>query len=473
MNVLISASPLLAVAVATLGLRRPPVQAAAIGAAVAVILFEWLSTPSAGDAGAVIAGTLVLSANAAAVILPGLLFVEVTQRQGAGTALGGWVEAIPASPGLKVVLLVVGLAPFVESLTGFGVSLVAIVPAVLALLPREQGLRAALLSMNVMPWGTVGLATIVGGQLAGFPTAALGQSTALTSSLIFPAAALLAALTAGERRPLSLMLAVSIGGLFSFVLWAVNGILGAEIAGIMAGAATLAAIAGGLFLAGGRPGLPASTAWPYALLFGLVLLLRIVLTVFPGLEGIRVTTGETSWAPLTSPGLPLLLAALLAARRTGLADSGRAALGRAIKPVVAVALFLLMSQAMVQAGLVDTLADTLTGLDAGAALGFVAAFGIVSGYMTGSNIGGNALLMKPAAALGDQHGAELLFAAVQNSAAGHGVLASVPIVALLAGLAGASSTEQSRLMRFGLIVAVLNGALIVLAGWCWWTVGAL
>lgn len=473
MSLLVAGSPLLAVALAVFALRRPPVQAAGIGAAMATGIFMLMS---AGDSGAtigVVAGTLVLSANAAAVILPGLLFVEVTQRQGASAALGRWVQGIPAAPGLKIVLLVVGLAPFVESLTGFGVSLVAILPAALALLPREAGLRAALLGMNVMPWGTLGLATIVGSQLAAIPTGVLGQSTALTSSLIFPTAGLLAALTAGERRPAGMALAIGLGGLFSLVLWAVNGVLGAEIAGVLAGAVTLATIAGGLLLLGRRPGLPEVTAWPYLGLFGLVLMLRVVLTAFPELEAIRVTAGDTSWAPLTSPGLPLLLAALMAAQGSGLAGDVRAALGGAVKPLAAVVLFLLMSQAMVQGGMVGTLAGTLQGLDAGVGLGLVAAFGIISGYMTGSNIGGNALLMKPAAALGDQHGAELLFAAVQNSAAGHGVLASVPIVALLASLAGADAKEQGRLMRFGLAVAVLNGVLIVLAARLWSSLGAI
>jgi len=465
MTVLLAAMPLLAVAVATLGLRRPPIQAAALGAAVAAVIVVWLRAPGAGAVAEMVAGALILGANAAAVILPGLLFVEITRRQGGGAALGRWVQALPAPTALKVVLLVIALAPFLESLTGFGVSLVAIVPAALALLPRDRALRAALLGMNVMPWGTLGLATIVGAQLADVATDSLGQATAVTSGLIFPAAALLATLVAGERAPIRLGMALGLGGLFSLFLWAANGVLGAETAGVVAGAAILATILGGLVLAGRRPAPPAAAAWPYGALFVLVLGLRLLLAIFPDLDAMRITAANAHWAPLTSPGLPLALAALLAARRGALGTAARDACSRALAPIAAVALFLLMSQAMVQGGLVSTLSGTLTDFNAGAGLALVAAFGLVSGYMTGSNLGGNALLMVPASALGDQHGAALLFAAVQNSAAGHSVLAAVPIVALLASLARAEAPEEARLLRFGLIVAVLNGALIVLAAW--------
>jgi len=473
MSLLVAASPLLAVAAATLVFRRPPVQAATIGAMLALALSAGMATPGEAEITAVVARTLVLSASAAAVILPGLLFVEVTQRQGAGAALGHWVRDLPAPTAVKAVLLVVALAPLIESLTGFGVSLVAIVPVALALLPRERALPLALLGMNVMPWGTLGLATIIGGDLAGLSGATLGAASALTSGLVFPAAAVLAALCAGHRQPGTHALALAIGALFALILWRANVALGPEVAGVAAGATTLAAIAAGIAAVGRRPHAPPAAAWPYAVLFALVVALRLLLTAFPGLEEWRVSAGGGSWAPLTSPGIPLLLAALAAAAPRALGAQAGAALARATRPVAAVGLFLLMSQAMVAGGLVVTLAGALRGLDTGAGLGLVVLFGLGAGYMTGSNLGGNALLMQPAAALGEQHGETLLFAAVQNSAAGHGVLAAVPIVALLAGLAHASAGEQARLMRFGLLVAGLNGVLILGAAWLWSGLGAL
>lgn len=473
MSVLLAASPLIAVAVATLVARRRPIEAAGIGAGAALVLFFVWSGSAPAGIDMMVLRAFVLSLNAVAVIVPGLLFVEVSRAHGADAALGEWVRNIPVATDIKAVLLVVALGPFVGSLTGFGVSLVVIVPVALALLPREQGLRAALLSMNVMPWGTLGLATLIGAQLAGYPAATLGAATALTSSPIFPAAALLASLVAGERRPTRLALALFIGSGFSAALWALNTMIGPPIAGVLAGALTLAAIASVLVLAGRRPGLPPAAAWPYGLLFALVVILRLVVIAAPSLKEIRIIADDISWTPATSPGLSLSLAVVLAARRAEIGNQARAAMSRAAMPVATVMLFLLMSQAMVAGGLVDTMASELTGLNAGLGLVLVAVMGLGSGYMTGSTVTGNALLIIPATALGESHGAGLLFAAVQNSSAGHAVLAAMPIIALLAGLAGANAHEQARLMRFGLTVAAFNGVLIALAAWLWSVTGVL
>ena len=54
--------------------------------------------------------------------------------------------------------------------------------------------------------------------------------------------------------------------------------------------------------------------------------------------------------------------------------------------------------------------------------------GMGSGFITGSNVGGNALAMNLQQKIGEslEHG--LLFAAVQNSAAGHIIFTSLPII---------------------------------------------
>ena len=67
----------------------------------------------------------------------------------------------------KAILIVVGLAPALESMTGFGISLLVTIPLVMAFAPRQKALRLSLLSMNIMPWGTLALATTVGAQLSG------------------------------------------------------------------------------------------------------------------------------------------------------------------------------------------------------------------------------------------------------------------------------------------------------------------
>lgn len=462
MSPLAAAIPLLVVALAALVLRRPPVQAAAAGALSAGAVLLAASGPSPVP-GAVVMDTVLLTASAGAVIAAGLFFVEATGHRGATEAIGTWVRGLPGGSGLKTTALVVGLAPLLESLTGFGVSLVVVVPAALAMLPRAAALRTSLVALNVMPWGTLGLATLVGAQLAGLKPAELGPASALTSAGVFPLAAVLASALAGARHAAVLLGSAALGALFSGVLWLANTFLGVAVAGVLAGLATLAAALLALRLRGHRLPPPPAAAWPYAALLAAALMQQIALQRFPALADLTIDGSTNGWAPLTSPALALLAAGLLAQRGAPASDMVRAASRRGLTPVGALLLFVLMAQLMAQGGMVQSLTGLLRTASGDAALALTAGLGLVAGYMTGSNVGGNALLMAPAVALGEAVGKPLLFAAVQNSAAGHAVLAAVPMVALLCGLAGADRREQGQLMRFGVAVALLNGMAVALA----------
>ena len=64
-------------------------------------------------------------------------------------------------PENKALILLLGFLPAVESLTGFGVSLFLGVPIFLKLFPQKKALKLSVLGMNIMPWGTLALATII------------------------------------------------------------------------------------------------------------------------------------------------------------------------------------------------------------------------------------------------------------------------------------------------------------------------
>jgi len=463
MTALVAAIPLLTVGVAVLAFRRTPLEAGALGSVAAVAVVAAIG-PQPIAIGSVLAGTMVLAASAGSVLVPGLMFLQTTQRRGAAAALQEWMQAIPAPAPVKAAILVVGLAPFVESLTGFGVCLVVVVPATLAFLPRDTALKTALISVNVMPWGTLGLATLVGAGIAGVPADVLGLTTAFTSAPVFVAAAVVATgLASGWNLGWQLLGAV-LGVAFVMFLVAANAILGPAIAGVTAGGGTMGVSVCALRLAGCRlPRLP-NGAWPFAVLIILAGLHRLFLQAVPTANAFEIGGGGVTWEPLTSPGMALLTAMLLTARYGSFGADIAAGGHRAIKPVAALTLFLLLAQIMNHAGLIQKLARLGHGLSGGFDLALTAAVGTVSGYVTGSNVAGNALLMGSAQAFGVDAGAGTLFAAVQNSAAGHAVLASGPIVAMLVGLAHATAPEQTRVLRFGLWMVALNAVLIWLAG---------
>lgn len=456
-------SPVILVMILILLLRRPPLHAALGGTALSLLL--WLAGVAQPFSWPVLAAisqdTAILFASTACVIAPGLLFVILIERNGANPALSQWLGRLGWQGVVLALMLVLGLAPLLESMTGFGVSLMATVPLLLALLPRPAALRVALAGMSIMPWGTLGLATVIGAALAGLPAVQLGAWTAGSSAAVFVLAAWLTLWQCGQRRLHWYVLAAVLALLFVAMLHLVSARLGPELAGVSAAAVVL--MLGALYT---RPGLanvmalPAA-AWPYLALLLAVLLLKLLNLALPPwlIQGAQV-----SWQPLASPGLALLLVDLLLLWRLPRQATFAPWLTRAQRPLLTILLFLLMSQLLVKGGFLDGLRLGLQALPLAWLPASLALFGGVAGYITGSNVGGNAIMMPTVAQLDLPAQWLPLLAAVQNSAAGHAALGSLPMVALLCSLAKCEREEEQALIRFALYLVLANVLLVALAG---------
>jgi lactate permease len=102
-------------------------------------------------------------------------------------------------------VVVVGVAPFFESVTGFGVAVVISAPVLLA--AGFTPLRAAVLAtwgQCAVPWGALGVGTVIGAHLAGTGFGVLSDSSAFLSLPLFPVYGLAAVASAdgwsGVRR---------------------------------------------------------------------------------------------------------------------------------------------------------------------------------------------------------------------------------------------------------------------------------
>ena len=194
-------SPVLLVTAMLVVLRRPPVHAALAGTLLVMVLW-FAGAADAWRLGSMVAAaqdTAVLFASTAFVIVPGLLFVIFIERMGVNLALSQWVRSLGLGRGDQVVFIVLGLAPLLEAMTGFGVSLIATVPLLLSLFERRVALRIALTGMAIMPWGTLGLATVIGASLVHLDAPALASTSALTSAPVFFALSAIALYLAGVR----------------------------------------------------------------------------------------------------------------------------------------------------------------------------------------------------------------------------------------------------------------------------------
>ncbi len=474
---LVHLSPVLLVMITLMVLRRPPVQAAIAGTVMVAVL--WLAgaadTLQADTLVAASRDTTVLFLSTAFVIVPGMAFVILIERLGVNRVLSQWVQSLGLNRTQQIVFIVLGLAPLLEAMTGFGVSLIATVPLLLSLFERRAALRIALTGMAIMPWGTLGLATVIGASLAHLDTAALASTSALTSSLVFMTLGAVALTLAGAKGVRAFVALGIYSVLFVGVLYGASRLLGPEVAGISAGfTVALTLLLWALYRTHSEGGEIKGMrwpreAWPYLALIVCIVTLKLISAATHWEEHWRVQGAQVMWKPLASPGVALTLVVICLMLRTKqshavtMSESGllRGLAARTKRPLLTIFFFLAMSQMMVKAGFLTGLVSMLTGLTPSAVMPLIAGFGALSGYMTGSNVGGNAIFMPAIALLPDS--SRLLMAAVQNSAAGHAALGSLSIVMLVLGLAKTNPQEEGELVRFGFGLVCLNTAMVLLA----------
>ena len=200
----------------------------------------------------------IVTLSAALVIVPGQIFNAALRDSGAVGQIGARIAGMQLTRTKIAAIIALGIAPTIESMTGFGVSLFFSVPVFLRLFTPRRALLLALLSMNIMPWGTLGFATILGAQIAAQPMQPLAQLTAAISAAVFPLIGVLVFIVCrmrddgdnadndNHRNPTKtfreFLYPLSLGILLSATLIFYNTITTAEIAGVCAGI-TVTAIA--------------------------------------------------------------------------------------------------------------------------------------------------------------------------------------------------------------------------------------
>ena len=446
-----------AVALVLLLGRVPPVRASlaalAAGAVAAALAFPvpWSELADAQR------DALVTAAEVAAIVLGGLLLAELMTRLGAQERLGHWVGAVSADPARRVLLVVLGVTPFAESVTGFGVGVVVAAPLLVQMgFAPARAAVLALFGLVAVPWGALAPGTLVAARLADLDVDALGVRSAelsLPVFLVVGAAALGVGVGARGALRRAGELAVVALALWAGILGA-NAVLGTALAGVLGSlVAVLAVVALVWVREGHRPPHDAGTAraaLPYAVLVALLLLARGVVAVVQG-------EPAGAGAVVVSPALALLATCaltpwLLGARGGGVtAGAIRAALPRWWPVAATTVVFLVLGALMTVTGMSAELAQ------AGASLGdayvaLVPWVGGLGGFLTGSNAGANAMFAAAQADAARALGlAPLDLVAAQNVGASLLTMASAPRVALAVGLLGAV-LEPARLLRVVLAV---------------------
>ena len=428
---------------------------------------------------------LILTFSVALVIIPGQILNSLLQASGTIKEIGARIETVKLSPVKMASVIVLGIAPMLESMTGFGVSLFFTVPVLVQLFSFRRALLLSLLSMNIMPWGTLALATLIGAQISEIPFGELAVMTSLTSFAVFPTVGFLIFIIcreSGSRTWAGLLCPLLSGIVLSCGLIFYNTFTTAELAGVYAGLTTalmillVEALRGGTNLLSGfihaRPSLLRLFA-PYLLLISLTGLSRITVVYETLQDFFSLENGSVKLFVFTSPGLFIFLTVLLICvfskkyrMHPRVFYHG---LQRSVYPVAGIMLFVVFAQLHRASGIFKDIAARIINLELSEIIFISPLLGMLSGYTTGSNVGGNALFMSLQSETGDYFSQKLVFAALQNSSAGHAVFMSLPIILLALSIAGTNNdsgdnvhSHQAWLVRRALLYApFIYAALVV------------
>src|SRR5918998_1630137 len=218
-GILISAMPFVVAALGLAGLGWPASVAGGASLAAAVLgAIVWPDLEATAVPGALFGG-LGTSAQVLYVLFGGLLLYNLLSAGGAVEAVSRFLGRLEPDRVALAAGVVVGVAPFFESVTGFGVAVV--ISATILLADGFSPLRAAVLSswgQCAVPWGALGVGTVIGADLAGMSFAGLSDLSALLSLPLFPVYAVAAVALAGgwggvRRRGIeAIVLGVFAGG---------------------------------------------------------------------------------------------------------------------------------------------------------------------------------------------------------------------------------------------------------------------
>lgn len=470
LHLLVALAPIV-VALALLALRVPALWAGTAGLGAGLIGALTVFTPTAAtvrDTAAQMGPTVLV---VALIILGGLGLAGAMGRSGGQDAIATWLARIEtgADRTASLLLLVFGLTPFMESVTGFGIGVVITAPLLIRHgLTPVKAVTAGLLGLVSVPWGSLAPGTLVASELAGQDFQALGTwSAVLSLPVLVVSMALVLGFAAEGVRARHLGLAAGI----VLVQW--GGLLGASVVvgppltGVLAAALTIAALLVYLRLTRG-PLPPVDATLVRALTPYLVLTAGILLTT-----GVLALLDHPSgWGWISNPALWLLVAALLAPvilqirpeDRGGLA--GQVLRGWATAGGTAVA-FLLLGIVMAATGMAEYLATTAAAMGPGF-IAAIPAVGALGGYLTGSNTGAAAMFSTATTTAASGLGASPMIAlASQNVTGSYAIIASPPRVALATAVAlppgGSLPGRATAVLLAAIAIVVLILAVVTVA----------
>ncbi len=376
------------------------------------------------------------------VLVGGLLLYNVLSAAGAVEEISRSLGSLEPEGEALALLIVLGAAPFFESVTGFGVAVVISAPILLS--AGFTLLRAAVLAswgQLTVPWGALGVGTLIGADLAGLTFGELSDASAFLSLPLFPVYGIATVMLVGwwdgvKRRGFeAAYVSITAGtGVLLNSLYLVP-----ELSGAVGSLLTV-----GVFLVRRARRLNSLSVSgralaPYGLLLGLLAVANGVEPARAALEGFGpVFEGPGPWLVVSA----VFAALLLRLGGKDIASAIRRTLGQWLPVAGAVLAFILAGQVMASSWVAGLLAGGAVGALGEVYPAFAPLVGTLGGALTGSNAGSNALFMSFQVEAAATSGfPELTLSALQNVAGSQANLLAPQRLALAATATGLLGRE--------------------------------
>lgn len=461
----------IAIVLLLLVVRLSPLWAGVVGLLAAVAGAVTVFPVSAATSAATMTRLGPTVIEVALILLGGIGLAHLMDRSGAQDTLARWLERAESGADriVPLLLLIFGMTPFMESVTGFGLGVVITAPLLIRQgLAPVQAVLTGLLGLVLIPWGSLAPGTLVAAQLGGQDFRLLGiWSAVLTLPVLIVSMAAVLMLITSRPRLRELALGAGLVVLQWLCLIAANVALGPPLAGVLASGAVIAGLLAYTRITKG-PLPPVTRALrraitPYLILVAGILSTTLVLALTGDPPGYVWINNPAMWLLLTV-GTSLIL--LGVPRREWPATARRVVL-RWLPVAGSAVVFMVLGIVMAAAGMAEHLAMKAAGIGPGF-VGMIPAIGAFGGYLTGSNTGAAAMFSAAVTTAAAGLGVSPLIAlAGQNVAGSIAIIISPPRVALAVAVAlrpGAKLPARAMSVLFAVVatVAVMLGGLVLL-----------
>lgn len=464
----------------------PPVAGILLASGIGI----WFLGTDTGDIVETVLGSGATLVKVLAIIGAGVLLSRMMEHSGAQRRLAEWLSV--GGPTIPAALLMShGVVPFLESATGFGVSLIIGLPLMMAfgfaVIPSAAMVLLGLIFIN--PWGSMGPGSILAAEIADSDLRDMGMYSGFFSLPAFVISGIFVGIIAGlsqvrsaghsdvhsaghsagtgagespsARPALGRYLTwAGVGTASAMVLWVLlvgtNWLMGTNVAG---------AVSSGLMTAGwplitrrGRLSpVPGTALLPYATLLGGTILGQFIGPLIDVTVLREVVESPALWA-LAGAVVCFLILPISAGARSSILPESLRMWRQAGLPN---ALYIVFGAVMAGGGLATALAMSLTSM--GTTYLFMAPFlAGLSGYITASVTGANAMLGTTQIAAGSVlNVSSLEMMAMQSSASGIGVVAGPARIEVAYRMSGAEGNirdfrvEMLRIVGSAVLLALL------------------